>query len=210
MMIRLMVWAFALTVVAGKEVPTLVTAACRDNIILPCDALQIGQSYTSVTWYKVHPTHSSILISQKNVLSQSDKGNSSVSLGKNASLILWKAAPTNAGMYECLLRAKAGQNFCRSQIELNISDCMATTALPIFNFSTYFMNGADSFFTDLINGTNSLMNSSQLTPIRDDNEELYVILALLGLALCKLLLSALCIKVFEELKAFRGRLQGYR
>ncbi|XP_065103250.1 uncharacterized protein [Paramisgurnus dabryanus] len=204
MMIRLIVWAFALTVVAGKEVPTLVTAACRDDIILPCDALQMGQNYTSVTWYKVYTNQIVILVSEKNVFSQTDKGNGSVSLGNNASLILWKAAPTNAGMYECYLRAKAGHNSGRSHIELNISDCVATPASPIFNLSNHFINGTNLFFTNYMNTTNSLMNSSQRTP-GDGNEELYVILAFLGLALSKLLLSALCIKVSEELKALRRR-----
>ncbi|KAI7797648.1 putative hemicentin-2-like [Triplophysa rosa] len=186
---RLVVWAFTLSVVlAGKEKHTYryLTAACKDDINLPCDALQNSQRFTSVTWYKVHnATHSSVLINEKNIFTPTDKKQDSVSLGNNASLILWKAAPANSGTFECCLHAKVGYKNSHSFITINISDCMSTT-LPYFEFSTQFTNS-----------TNLIMNMSTPLTHMDKNADLFIMLAYLGVALSKLLLSVLCIWVLH-------------
>ncbi|XP_051525248.1 uncharacterized protein LOC127424265 isoform X5 [Myxocyprinus asiaticus] len=141
MMIHLIVWVFTLSVVVAEDKPLLITADCRDHIILPCAAFKNSQSYTSVTWYKIYnKTCSSILIQEKSVGTRT-KYNNSVSLGKNASLILRKVAPANAGTYKCFLRAKVGGINNHSLLTLNISDCMSAVS-PTFDFFTKFINGS--------------------------------------------------------------------
>lgn len=61
-----------------------------------------------------------IVIKSENVI-QTDKHNNSVSLDKNASLVLRKVAPANSGIYMCLIRAKAGGTNCQKRVRLNIS-----------------------------------------------------------------------------------------
>ncbi|XP_056585660.1 uncharacterized protein LOC130407043 [Triplophysa dalaica] len=196
MMIRLVVWAVTLSVITGKENQTnrYLMAACKDDIKLPCDALQNSQNFTSVTWYKVHnATHSSVLINEKNIFTPTDKKHDSVSLGNNASLILWKAAPANSGTFECCLHGKVGYKNSNSYITINISDCLSTT-LPYFEFSTQFTNS-----------TNLIMNMSNPLTHVDKNADIFIMLAYLGVALSKLLLSVLCIWVFRQHSERRRR-----
>lgn len=75
-----------------------------------------------ILFLKVHnATYSSVLINEKKILTPTNKNKDSVSLGNNASLILWKAAPANYGTYECSLRGKLGYKNSQSFITLNIS-----------------------------------------------------------------------------------------
>ncbi|XP_051509311.1 uncharacterized protein LOC127414937 isoform X3 [Myxocyprinus asiaticus] len=194
MMIPLIVWAFTLCVVVNEAEPLLITADCRDNIILPCAALQNSQNYTSVTWYKAYnETSFSIIIKVESVDTQTDKYNSSVLLDKNASLILRKVSPANTGTYECLIRAKVGGINNRSLLTLNISDCMSTVS-PIFAFSTKFINGSSENI------------GNPLTHVSKD-AGLITIWTSVGLALSKVLLSAVCIWVFKELRELRRKRQ---
>ncbi|RXN18431.1 CD83 antigen-like protein [Labeo rohita] len=117
--------ALTLNTVAGND-ELLVTASCRDDITLDCTFRQNCQSYTSVTWYKLYNNSSDrstmrILIKSENVI-QTDKHNDSMSLDKNASLVLRKVSPANSGIYKCLIRAKAGGKNCQNRVRLNISD----------------------------------------------------------------------------------------
>jgi len=61
-----------------------------------------------------------ILKKSENVI-QTDKHNDSVSLDKNASLVLRKVAPSDSGIYKCLIRVKAGGKNCQKSFRLNIS-----------------------------------------------------------------------------------------
>ncbi|XP_051525245.1 uncharacterized protein LOC127424265 isoform X2 [Myxocyprinus asiaticus] len=194
---------FTLSVVVAEDKPLLITADCRDHIILPCAAFKNSQSYTSVTWYKIYnKTCSSILIQEKSVGTRT-KYNNSVSLGKNASLILRKVAPANAGTYKCFLRAKVGGINNHSLLTLNISgincfdsvivslDCMSAVS-PTFDFFTKFINGS----SENISMTYVSMDAGLST-----------LWASVGLALSKVLLSAVCIWVFKELRELRKRRQ---
>ncbi|XP_051965211.1 uncharacterized protein LOC127631206 [Xyrauchen texanus] len=194
MMIRLKVLVFTLSVIVAEDKPLLITADCRDHIILPCAAFKNSQSYTSVTWYKIYnKTCSSILIQEKCVGKQT-KYNNSVSLGKNASLILRKVSPANAGTYKCFLRAKVGGINNHSLLTLNISDCMPSdspTFARVINF-TKFINGSSK--------------NISMTHVNMD-AGLSTFWASVGLALSKVLLSAVCIWVFKELRELRKRRQ---
>ncbi|XP_039535290.1 uncharacterized protein LOC120484304 [Pimephales promelas] len=200
MMIRLIVLALGLSIVIGhgNDEPTFVTADCRVDIILPCSALQNCKNYTSVTWYKFYNNSSdkstmTILKKSENVI-QTDKHNDSVSLDKNASLVLRKVAPSDSGIYKCLIRVKAGGKNCQKSFRLNISDCVSTPSPIIVDFST----------TKFING--SWTNISIPVTHVDDSEP-SVFWGCVGLAVSKLVLSAVCIWVLVEVRQLRRRRQ---
>ncbi|KTF84478.1 hypothetical protein cypCar_00002159, partial [Cyprinus carpio] len=184
-MIRLIVLALTLNIVVGSDELTFVTASCRDDITLHCTFHKTCQNYTSVTWYKFHnnssdrATKMTIVIKSENVI-QTDKHNNSVSLDKNASLVLRKVAPANSGIYMCLTRAKAGGTNCQKRVRLNISDCVSTASPIIFDFSTAFIN-------------ESWANIGIPLPHVNDDSVLFVLWGCVGLALSKLVLSAICI-----------------
>ncbi|KAK7135720.1 hypothetical protein R3I94_014402 [Phoxinus phoxinus] len=183
MMIRLIVLALSLSIVVSNDELTFVIADCKVDIILPCTALQNCKNYTSVTWYKLYNNSSdksTILKKSENVI-QTDKHNDSVSLDKNASLVLRKVAPSDSGIYKCLIRAKAGGKNCQTLFSLNISDCVSTPSPIIVDFSiTKFING-------------SWANIS--IPVTHVDDSVFVIWGCVGLAVSKLVLSAVCIWV---------------
>ncbi|XP_058641010.1 uncharacterized protein LOC131545839 [Onychostoma macrolepis] len=195
-MIRLIVLALILNIVGSDEL-TFVTASCRDDITLHCTFHKNCQNYTSVTWYKFYNNSSdrsttmTILIKSENVI-QTNKLNDSVSLDKNASLVLRKVAPADSGTYKCLIRAKAGGMNCQNLVRLNISDCMSTASPTIFDFSTKFIN-------------ESWANISIPLPRVNDGSVLFVLWGCVGLAVSKLVLSAICIWVFKELSKLKRR-----
>ncbi|KAK2898672.1 hypothetical protein QQF64_032077 [Cirrhinus molitorella] len=197
--IRLLVMALTLNIVAGNDELTSVTASCRDDITLDCTFRQDCQKYTSVTWYKLYNNSSDqstlrFLIKSENVI-QTDKHNDSVSLDENASLVLRKVAPVHSGIYKCLIRAKAGGKNCQNLVRLNISDCVSTTSPITFDFSTKFIN-------------ESYANISVPLPyVDDDNSVLFVLWGCVGLAVTKLVLSAVCIWVLKKLNKLNRRRQ---
>ncbi|KAK7135719.1 hypothetical protein R3I94_014402 [Phoxinus phoxinus] len=195
MMIRLIVLALSLSIVVSNDELTFVIADCKVDIILPCTALQNCKNYTSVTWYKLYNNSSdksTILKKSENVI-QTDKHNDSVSLDKNASLVLRKVAPSDSGIYKCLIRAKAGGKNCQTLFSLNISDCVSTPSPIIVDFSiTKFING-------------SWANIS--IPVTHVDDSVFVIWGCVGLAVSKLVLSAVCIWVLIELGKLRRRRQ---
>ncbi|XP_016372363.1 uncharacterized protein LOC107711833 [Sinocyclocheilus rhinocerous] len=197
-MIRLIVLALSHNIVFGNDELTFVTACCRDDITLHCPFLQNCQNYTSITWYKFCNDSSEgstmkILIKSENGI-QTDKHNDSVSLDKNAALVLRKVAPADSGEYKCLIKGKAGEKNCQNRVRLNISDCVSTTSPIIFDFSTKFING-------------SWPNISVPLPHVDDDSVLYVLWGCVGLAVSKLILSAVSICVFKKLRKLKRRRQ---
>ncbi|XP_016094870.1 CD83 antigen-like [Sinocyclocheilus grahami] len=196
-MIRLIVLALTLNIVVGSDELTFVTASCREDVALHCTFHENCQNYTSVTWYKFYNNSSdrsttmTILIKSENVI-QTDKRNDSVSLDKNASLVLRKVAPANSGIYKCLIRAKAGGMNCQNRVRLNISDCVSTASPIIFDFSTKFIN-------------ESWANISIPLPHVNDDSVLFVLWGCVGLAVSKLVLSTICIWVFKELSKLKRR-----
>ncbi|XDV48931.1 hypothetical protein PO909_018279 [Leuciscus waleckii] len=180
------VLALSLGVVVGNDELPFASTDCAADIILPCTALQNCKNYTSVTWYKLYNNSSdksvkkTILKKSENVI-QTDKHNHSALLDKNASLVLRKVAPSDSGIYKCLIRAKAGGKNCQTFFRLNISDCVSTPSPIIVDFST----------TKFINGSWANI-SSQVTHV--DESELFVFWGCVGLAM-KLVLSAMCIWV---------------
>ncbi|KAK7146137.1 hypothetical protein R3I93_013772 [Phoxinus phoxinus] len=195
MMIRLIVLALSLSIVVSNDELTFVIADCKVDIILPCTALQNCKNYTSVTWYKLYNNSSdkSIILKKSENVIQTDKHNDSVSLDKNASLVLRKVAPSDSGIYKCLIRAKAGGKNCQTLFSLNISDCVSTPSPIIVDFST----------TKFING--SWANIS--IPVTHVDDSVFVIWGCVGLAVSKLVLSAVCIWVLIELGQLRRRRQ---
>ncbi|XP_059358766.1 uncharacterized protein LOC132097161 [Carassius carassius] len=196
-MIRLIVLALTLDIVVGSDEVTFVTASCRDDITLHCTFHKNCQNYTSVTWYKFNDNSSdgatkmTIVIKSENVI-QTDKHNNSLSLDKNASLVLRKVTPAKSGIYMCLIRAKAGGMNCQNRVRLNISDCVSTASPIIFNISTKFTN-------------ESWANISIPLPRVNDESVLFVLWGCVGLAVSKLVLSAFCIWVFKELSKLKRR-----
>ncbi|XP_077079069.1 uncharacterized protein LOC143732180 [Siphateles boraxobius] len=196
MMIRLIVLALNLWIVVGNDEVAFFTADCRVDVILSCTALQSCKNYTSVTWYKLYNNSSdksTILKKSENVI-QTHKHNDSVSLDKNTSLVLRKVAPSDSGIYKCLIRAKAGGKNCEKLFRLNISDCVSTPSPIIADFST----------TKFINV--SWANISNLVTHVDDSE-LFVYWGCVGLAVSKLVLSAVCVWVLIEFRQLRRRRQ---
>lgn len=190
-MICLIVLVLTLGTVVGNDEATIITE-CSGDIVLPCFALQKCQKYTSVTWYKLYNNSSdkltmTILIKSENVI-QNENHYNSVLLDKNASLILRKVAPADSGIYMCFIRAKVGKMNCHRKIRLNISDCASTPA--IFDSSTKFINESWSNIT------------FPMTQVDEKSEHL-IICGCIGVAVSKLVLSAVFIWVFKKLSELK-------
>lgn len=184
-MICLIVLALTLGIVVGKDF----TADCNEDIVLPCFALEKCQKYTSVTWYKLHNNSSDkstmiILIKSEKVI-QNENHNNSVSLDKNASLVLRKVAPADSGTYKCFIRAKVGEMNCQKDIRLNIPDCASTPTT--FDSTTKFINESWSNIT------------FPVSQVDENSEHHLIICGCIGVAVSKLVLSAVFIWVFKKL-----------
>ncbi|XP_051758790.1 uncharacterized protein LOC127517355 isoform X1 [Ctenopharyngodon idella] len=194
MMIRLIVLVLSLSMVVGKDELTFVPADCGGDIILNC-TLQNSVNYTSVTWYKCYNNSNFKILRKSENAIQTDKHSDSVSMDKNTSLVLRKVAPSDSGIYKCLIRARAGGKNTELQFRLNISDCVSTPSPINFDFSnTTFING-------------SWANISIPLTHGDDDSELFVFWGWVGVTVSKLVLSAVCIWVFNELRERRRRRQ---
>ncbi|XP_052459400.1 uncharacterized protein LOC128018055 isoform X1 [Carassius gibelio] len=185
-MIRLIMLALSHNIVFGNDELTVFTVGCREDITLHCTFLQNCQNYTSITWYKLNNNSGDrstmkILKKSESVV-QTDKHNDSVSLEKNAALVLRKVTQADSGVYTCLIKAKAGGKNCPNWVRLNISDCVSTPSPVIFEFSTKFING-------------SWPNISVPLPHVNDYSVLFVLWGCVGLGVSKIILSAISICV---------------
>ncbi|XP_043103000.1 uncharacterized protein LOC122350517 isoform X2 [Puntigrus tetrazona] len=195
-MIRWIVLALTLNIISGRDdFTTNVGANCRDDITLHCNFDKNCRNYTSVTWYKIYNNRSDKSTTMKiKKKSENDiktnKHPDSGSPDKNFSLFLREVSPADSGTYKCLIRARAGGMYCVNWVRLNITDCVSTASPIVFDFSTKIIN-------------ESWANVSIPWPHLNEDSAFFILWGCVGLAVSKLVLSAVCIWVFRELSKFK-------
>ncbi|XP_028850478.1 uncharacterized protein LOC114798720 isoform X2 [Denticeps clupeoides] len=161
---------------------------CNQNVTLPCEAVNKGQSYRSVVWFRVQypssnnskdkPERTGIIWKRKGNITS--RNGSVVDLLKNESLFIQQATPLDAGTYECWLWANLGKTDQASYVNLTVSACIIPQ-------------------TNLLMPTPSEPCAETLVEFRTD----WVIMGFITLGLCKVALCVISVMMYRKLRRIR-------
>ncbi|XP_036390303.1 uncharacterized protein LOC118781391 isoform X2 [Megalops cyprinoides] len=138
-------WPYLFAVLTLQRVETRISisAECRENITLPCDAIHHSKTFRAVTWYKFNISQRTGIVRKNSQVVKSYNFPRVAVFGDKECLMLPDVRPEDSGTYECLVSANVGGTNRDSMVFLNVSECV--TPAPAV-FTTPLVTGTDVLF----------------------------------------------------------------